>query len=115
MRESRRPTPSRLLSVGRQLEHHLGAVARETFGRSARCGTNRRRWNGLPSTSDPHRRDGSVDHRPFFNALTRETRDDEMAGSSTGTVLVAEVLLHEDWLRPSSDRTEKATGARAAF
>lgn len=50
----------------------------------------------------------------LLNALTRETETTKWR-DPTGTVLVAEVPLHEDWFGHRVTELEKATGARAAF
>lgn len=50
----------------------------------------------------------------LLNALTRETETTKWR-DPTGTVVVAEVLLHEDWVGHRITDLEEATGARAAF
>ena len=50
----------------------------------------------------------------LFNALTRESETAKWR-DPTGTVAVAEVILHEDWVGHRSTDLEQATGARVAF
>ncbi|MGH3564036.1 MAG: potassium channel family protein [Mycobacterium sp.] len=50
----------------------------------------------------------------LLNALTRET-DTTKWRDPTGTVAVAEVILHEDWIGHRITDLEAATGARVAF
>ncbi len=50
----------------------------------------------------------------LLNALVREA-DTTKWRDPTGTIVVAEVLLHEDWVGRRLTQLEEATGARAAF
>ncbi|OOK82556.1 pyridine nucleotide-disulfide oxidoreductase family protein [Mycobacterium kansasii] len=50
----------------------------------------------------------------LLNALLRETETAKWR-DPTGTVAVAEVILHEDWIGHRVTDLEQATGARAAF
>ena len=50
----------------------------------------------------------------LLNALIRETETTKWR-DPTGTVAVAEVLLHEDWVGHRITDLEEATGARVAF
>lgn len=50
----------------------------------------------------------------LLNALTRET-DTAKWRDPTGTVVVAEVVVHEDWVGHRTTDLEAATGARIAF
>src|SRR5580692_2679665 len=50
----------------------------------------------------------------LLNALTRESETAKWR-DPTGTVAVAEVILHEDWLGCRATDLEQATGARVAF
>ncbi|HEX7321423.1 MAG TPA: TrkA family potassium uptake protein [Mycobacterium sp.] len=50
----------------------------------------------------------------LLNALTRETETTKWR-DPTGTVAVAEVSLHEDWIGRNVTDLESATGARVAF
>jgi trk system potassium uptake protein TrkA len=50
----------------------------------------------------------------LLNALTRETETAKWR-DPTGTVAVAEVNLHEDWVGHRATDLEQATGARVAF
>ena len=50
----------------------------------------------------------------LLNALTRETETTKWR-DPTGTVAVAEVVLHEDWIGHRVTDLEEATGARVAF
>ncbi len=50
----------------------------------------------------------------LLNALTRETETTKWR-DPTGTVVVAEVLLHEDWVGRRLSSLEEATSSRAAF
>jgi trk system potassium uptake protein TrkA len=51
----------------------------------------------------------------LLNALIRETQPTTAWRDPTGTVSVAEVVLHEDWVGRRLTELETATGARAAF
>jgi trk system potassium uptake protein TrkA len=51
----------------------------------------------------------------LLNALIRETQPVTAWRDPTGTVAVAEVVLHEDWVGHQLTDLETATGARAAF
>src|SRR5438445_8630996 len=50
----------------------------------------------------------------LLNALTRESETAKWR-DPTGTVVVAEVILHEDWVGHRATNLEQATGARVAF
>jgi trk system potassium uptake protein TrkA len=50
----------------------------------------------------------------LLNALTRETETTKWR-DPTGTVAVAELVLHEDWVGHRVTELESATGARVAF
>lgn len=50
----------------------------------------------------------------LLNALTRETENSKWL-DPTGTVAVAEILLHESWVGHRATDLEAATGARVAF
>ncbi len=50
----------------------------------------------------------------LLNALTRESETAKWR-DPTGTVAVAEVVLHEDWVGRRATDLERATGARVAF
>lgn len=50
----------------------------------------------------------------LLNALTRETENSKWL-DPTGTVAVAEIILHEDWVGRRATDLEAATGARIAF
>ena len=50
----------------------------------------------------------------LFNALTRESETAKWR-DPTGTVAVAEVALHDDWVGHRATDLEQATGARVAF
>ena len=91
-------------------------VARETFGveRVVARIYDAKRAAGLRAARHPDRRHRAVDHRPAAQRAHPGDRDQKWRDPS-GTVGVAELPLHEDWVGHRVTDLEAATGGRVAF